>query len=210
MFTKYSCWENTRQQPYELYSFNSIINRFVIVRKSHEIPEFYEYLKDFGFNRLEWIIHLRFRGFEFNLLSQSWLYHVKHHQSQVAQNYDQKKDINGKILQIREAELNSLYQGGWRLPLCKNTHESYSNPTGMTVQGLLEKVEQENYKPHTHAIQKDMELAQKFAKKREYLKKKKQSLQFMYNGDLSFANSICLIRKQRDIITTNQQPMQTA
>lgn len=149
-----------------------LMNRFVIVRKSKEIPVFYEHLKDFGNNRLEWINHLRFKGFEFNLLSRSWLYHLRHRQSAVAMSYDQKKDVNGKILQIREAELDQLYKGTWRLPLCNNAQEVYSNPTGMTVEQFLERKDMEEYVPQSASFKKDMELAQKFAKKREYLKRK--------------------------------------
>lgn len=87
-------------------------------------------------------------------------------------NYDQKKDVNGVILQIREAELDQLYKGTWRLPLCKNVHETYHNPKGMTVQKYLEKKEMEEYRPQSDSYKKDLELAQKFAKKREYMKKK--------------------------------------
>ena len=147
----------------------------MIVKKSKDIPDFFEELRDHGNNRLEWVNHLRFRGFEFNLLSQSWLYHMKHRPSALAANYDQKRDVNGKILQIREFELNEQYKNVWRLPLCKGMEESYTNPTGMTMKQYLERKEMEEFKPQSDAFKKDMELAQKFAKRREFLKKKKKS-----------------------------------
>ena len=48
------------------------------------MPLFYTYLQDFGKNRLEWINHLRFKGFHFSLLGQSWLVHLRHRQSSLA------------------------------------------------------------------------------------------------------------------------------
>ena len=146
--------------------------RFVIVKKSPEVPLFFEYLKDYGNNRLEWINHLRFKGFEFNLLSQSWLYHVKHKPSALATNYDQKRDVNGKILQLRESELNELYKETWRLPLCNNAQESYGVQT-ITVKKYLERIEMEEKKKQTESYKKDMAIAQKFAKRREQRMKKK-------------------------------------
>ena len=142
------------------------------MKKTNDIPQFYTHLQDFGKNRLEWLTHLRFKGFHFALLGQSWLYHLRHQQSSLAEHYDQKKDINGKIMHIREAELSAMYKGTWRLPLCGVTEQEYTNPFGMTVEQLLEKEEREMQKIHSPAYKRDREIMEKFAKRKRNRRKK--------------------------------------
>lgn len=135
------------------------------------MPLFYTYLQDFGKNRLEWINHLRFKGFHFSLLGQSWLVHLRHRQSSLADHYDQKKDINGKIIRIREAELDGMYKGAWRLPLCETQEAPYTNPFGFSVQQLLEREEREYQKSQSPSYKRDKEIMEKFAKRRKMKKK---------------------------------------
>ena len=80
--------------------------------------------------------------------------------------------MNGKILQLRESELNELYKETWRLPLCNNAQESYGVQT-ITVKKYLERIEMEEKKKQTESYKKDMAIAQKFAKRREQRMKKK-------------------------------------
>ena len=151
--TPFYCWANTRQQP------------FVLVRKSPSVPEFEEHMEDYGNNRLEWINHLRFRGFRFTLLSQSWLYHLRHKPSELSVNYDRKRDVNSKILSIKEFEFSQQYKDNWRLPLCEGMEESYPNP-GMTLDKYLENIRREDSRKQSEWYLKDQRTIQKFAKKK--------------------------------------------
>ena len=166
----YTCWANTQQQPYR--PPRRLTRSFVIVKKTSAVPAFYTRLQDFGKNRLEWLTHLRFSGFHFALRGQSWLYHLRHRQSSLAERYDQKKDINGKIMRIREAELSEQYKGVWRLPLCGVSEQAYSNPYGMSVEQLLEREEREQQKSQSPAYKRDKEIMEKFAKRKKNKRKK--------------------------------------
>ena len=75
---------------------------------------------------------------------------------------------------IREAEEFEKYRGEWMVPVCGQTEESHPNPVGMTVEEFLEKQTQSQAQsPKTKRLSRDQELAEKFAKKREFMKRKK-------------------------------------
>lgn len=140
----------------------------MIVRRSSHVPPFFDKFLDHGMNRLEWINHLRFRGFHFSLFTQSWLYHLRHSSPDTSGPITSQND---KILKIRESELFELYKGQWMLPVCGMTTENHPNPVGMSVKEFLEKKERDKSKMST----RDKEIAERFAKRREYLKSKKQA-----------------------------------
>ena len=150
------------------------MNRFVIVKKTDNVPSFYDKFEDFGRNRLEWFNHLRFRGFNFSLLSASWMYHLKHATSQAAAQYEPAKSVNEKIWQIRESELFELFKERKMLPLCGQITESHPNPVGMSVERFLEKKDRDERNSKSYMNSKDREIAEKFKKRMAYLKKLKQ------------------------------------
>ena len=143
------------------------------MKKTKFVPAFFEKFVDYGQNRLEWVNHLRFRGFHVSLMSQGWLFHLKHTQSASAAKQPLRA-VNEKIEKIREAEEFEKYRGEWMVPVCGQTEESHPNPVGMTVEEFLEKQTQSQAQsPKTKRLSRDQELAEKFAKKREYMKRKK-------------------------------------
>lgn len=146
----------------------------MIVKKTKQLPPFFDKFENFGRNRLEWINHLRFRGFHFSLLSNSWLYHLKHTASQAAAQYEPGKNINEKIWQIRESEIFNQFKETSMIPVCGQTDESHPNPVGMTVKQFLEKQEREERNKKSYMNSKDREIAEKFKKRKEYLKKLRQ------------------------------------
>ena len=142
-----------------------------MVRKSAEVPVFEEVMEDYGSNRLEWVNHLRLRGFKFSLLSQSWLYHLRHKPSRVSPTSDRKQERNMKILQILGYERNQKYAGQWRLPLCSG-EETYPDP-GMTVEQYLARVQREDERKKSESYLKEQEIVKKFAQKKWTAKKRK-------------------------------------
>lgn len=52
--------------------------RFIIVPKSSQLPLFNPAFIDYGYNKIEWLTHLRLLGYRFSVLSHSWAFHVKH------------------------------------------------------------------------------------------------------------------------------------
>ncbi len=145
---------------------HNLIFSFVIVRHSAQVPLFYDKLVDHGRNRLEWINHLRYRGFHFSLLTQSWLYHLRHSSQEVT---GSRAYQNSMIFENRESELSEKYQGHWMLPLCNIKTESHSSPSSMSVTKVIEKPGREKVKK----LSRDEEIVRKFAKRREQLKNKK-------------------------------------
>jgi hypothetical protein len=146
----------------------------VIVRKSSAVPAFYEKFSNYGKNRLEWVNHLRFRGFQFRLLSFSWLFHLRH-RSVVQTSYDPKKDNTASIFQILEWEHSEQYKDTWRIPLCNNMQESYSNPSGLTVDQFLEekaKQEKEEKPDLSYIRESDRKIVEQFLKRRKQKKNK--------------------------------------
>ena len=97
------------------------------MKKTKFVPAFFEKFVDYGQNRLEWVNHLRFRGFHFSLMSQGWLFHLKHTQSACAAKQPLRA-VNEKIEKIREAEEFEKYRGEWMVPVCGQTEESHPNP----------------------------------------------------------------------------------
>ena len=49
-----------------------------MVRRSSHLPLFDERFINYGFNKVEWIETLRYRGFEFYILSQSFAFDIPH------------------------------------------------------------------------------------------------------------------------------------
>ena len=145
----------------------------MIVKKTKFVPAFFEKFVDYGQNRLEWVNHLRFRGFHFSLMSQGWLFHLKHVQSASAAKQPLRA-VNEKIEKIREAEEFEQFRGEWMIPVCGQTEESHPNPVGMTVEEFLEKQTQMQAQSKLKKLSRDQELAEKFAKKREFMKRKQK------------------------------------
>ncbi len=43
-----------------------------------QLPSFNPAFVDYGYNRAEWVAHLRTSGFEFSVLSNAWAFHSRH------------------------------------------------------------------------------------------------------------------------------------
>ena len=54
------------------------MNSFLIVAKTPELPRFTPSFIDYGYNRMEWVAHLRYAGYRFSVLSQTWGFHLRH------------------------------------------------------------------------------------------------------------------------------------
>ena len=57
---------------------DDLSDRYVIVAKSSRLPQFNPAFVDYGYNKIEWLNHLRLLGYRFSVLSHSWAFHVKH------------------------------------------------------------------------------------------------------------------------------------
>ena len=52
-------------------------SRFVIVSTTN-LPLFDEEFVDYGYNKIQWISLLRYSGYKFTVLSNSWAFHMRH------------------------------------------------------------------------------------------------------------------------------------
>ena len=66
----------------------SIMNSFLIVAKTPELPRFTPSFIDYGYNRMEWVAHLRYAGYRFSVLSQAWGFHLRHEKLQTFSDND--------------------------------------------------------------------------------------------------------------------------
>ena len=58
-----------------------------MVKKSSFLPLFNEDFYNYGFNKVQWIEHLRYSGFEFYLAGKTFAVDVPHHESAYALSY---------------------------------------------------------------------------------------------------------------------------
>lgn len=54
-----------------------LLSSFVIVSKT-ALPQFDDNFVDYGYNKVQWITLLRYSGFKFSVLSNSWAFHMRH------------------------------------------------------------------------------------------------------------------------------------
>ena len=79
--------------------------------------------------------------------------------------------LAARCIDDREAELDGMYKGAWRLPMCETQEAPYTNPFGFSVQQLLEREEREYQKSQSPSYKRDKEIMEKFAKRRKMKKK---------------------------------------
>ena len=51
---------------------------YVMVRRSEKLPLFDERFINYGFNKVQWIEHLRYLGYEYYILSRSFAFDIPH------------------------------------------------------------------------------------------------------------------------------------
>lgn len=55
-----------------------LINSYIIVRKTPEMPRFDERFANYAFNKVQWIEHLRYRGYVFWVVTDAFGYDIPH------------------------------------------------------------------------------------------------------------------------------------
>ena len=70
------CWDNIYQEPSKLRC--GLTRRLLIVAKTLQLPKFNPSFVDYGYNRVEWVSHLRLSGYRFSVLSHAWAFHLTH------------------------------------------------------------------------------------------------------------------------------------
>lgn len=109
------CWDNPNQEP------------FLIVAKTQQLPRFNPTFIDYGYNRIEWVAHLRYAGYRFSVLSHAWGFHLRHEKSFYALKSREKSDptkgkrggpdtakMYDKVIRKYEGD----YSGINRVPMC--------------------------------------------------------------------------------------------
>lgn len=62
-----------------LFSRN-LIGRYVMVKRSAHLPRFDERFINYGYNKVQWLEHLRWIGFDFQILTRGFAVDVPHAQ----------------------------------------------------------------------------------------------------------------------------------
>lgn len=56
----------------------AVMEPYVMVRRTEQLPLFDERFINYGFNKVQWIENLRYLGFEFSVLSQAFAVDIPH------------------------------------------------------------------------------------------------------------------------------------
>ncbi|KAK8811692.1 glycosyltransferase-like protein LARGE1 [Blastocystis sp. ATCC 50177/Nand II] len=75
-YTRVPCFKERFLEPY------------VMVKRSEYLPRFDERFINYGFNKVQWIEHLRYLGYEFSVLAQSYAVDMPHSLSDYAKKYN--------------------------------------------------------------------------------------------------------------------------
>ncbi|KAK8823158.1 hypothetical protein WA538_002307, partial [Blastocystis sp. DL] len=133
-FNKYSdlWWENLpiRNQSTPLFCWDNIYQEpLLIVAKTSQLPKFNPSFVDYGYNRVEWVSHLRLSGYRFSVLSHAWAFHLTHDPSFYALRSKEKSDpTRGKRGGVDTAKMyekalkkyESETTGRNQIPLCSS------------------------------------------------------------------------------------------
>ena len=87
---------------------------FVIVRKSGKLPRFDTRFSGYGFNRQQWILHLRYLGFKFVIMRNTFAIDVPHppspyylsHQNSLANGKPHNQQLFESYVQELQAQFN--------------------------------------------------------------------------------------------------------
>ena len=74
-------WEtlpNTTQVTFMKCFRQRFLEPYVMVRRTEHLPLFDERFINYGFNKVQWIEHLRYLGYEFSVLSQAFAIDIPH------------------------------------------------------------------------------------------------------------------------------------
>jgi singapore isolate B (sub-type 7) whole genome shotgun sequence assembly, scaffold_0 len=66
LLTPVTCFKSDTQEPY------------VVVRKSPDLPRFDERFVNYAYNKVQWIEHLRYRGYRFSVLTMGFAVDMPH------------------------------------------------------------------------------------------------------------------------------------
>ena len=66
MLTKVTCFKGDTQEPY------------VMVKKTETLPRFNERFVNYGYNKVQWLEHLRYVGYDYQILTHGFAVDVPH------------------------------------------------------------------------------------------------------------------------------------
>ncbi|KAK8799725.1 hypothetical protein WA158_006273 [Blastocystis sp. Blastoise] len=75
LLTQVTCFKGQRQEPY------------VVVRKHNRMPMFDERFMNYGYNKVQWLEHLRYIGYRFKVLTKAFAIDIPHAKSQFQASY---------------------------------------------------------------------------------------------------------------------------
>lgn len=96
LLTRVKCFKGDTQEPY------------VMVKKVPEIPRFDERFVNYGYNKVQWLEHLRFVGYDFEVLTHGFAVDIPHKKSKywstfVSDLFGKKENGKRKTVPMKEA-----------------------------------------------------------------------------------------------------------
>ena len=77
-YAKIECFRNRFQEPYELTEY--IMISYLLLKYSEDMLLFDERFIDYGCNKVQYVDHLRLRGYEFYIFTQTFAMDLVHHE----------------------------------------------------------------------------------------------------------------------------------
>ncbi|KAK8808485.1 hypothetical protein WA158_008386 [Blastocystis sp. Blastoise] len=96
MFSHWFTLAETTQLTF-LSCINELQEPYVVVKRSEYLPLFDERFIDYGFNKIQYIDHLRRIGFKFAVLSQQFAFDIPHPSSNYAKKWRLQWDTNNEV-----------------------------------------------------------------------------------------------------------------
>ena len=98
--TKLLCFKTDTQEPY--FRIAGIMIRYIIVRKTPEMPRFDERFAHYAYNKVQWIEHLRYRGYAFWVVTDAFAFDIPHPPYIFFRNDDDFIDLHSEKISLRK------------------------------------------------------------------------------------------------------------
>ena len=123
-----TCLLNEHQEPWGWRGF--VRDRYVMVRRSENTPLFDPRFVNYGYNKMELIQHLRYKGFRFFVLVNSFAMDMPHRNSYFRNRFLNKTARVNPMEELYTsfvADLARRYQTRQKIPICvsNKTREFY-------------------------------------------------------------------------------------
>ena len=119
VFAEITCLLNEHQEPWGFCGF--VRDRYVMLRRSKNTPLFDPRFVNYGYNKMQLIQHLRYKGFRFYVLVNSFAMDMPHRNSRFRNRFLNKTMKTKPMEELYSSfmdELERQYGSNRKIPIC--------------------------------------------------------------------------------------------